>query len=99
MLHGHEAWHSKYCQPPVRPWHGQTAMDAKQSASLPGSGPLPSTTNELGTSVRQYYNSTLRISLTDELADEVKAPYSYRYWAFMRWVSDLRRRVLGQPVF
>ena len=99
MLHRYEVWHSKYFQPPVRPWDGQTAMDAEQSATVPGSGPLPSTTDALGTSVRQFYNSTFRVSLTDELADEVKAPYSYRYWAFMRWASDLRRRVLGQPVF
>jgi hypothetical protein len=99
MLHRYEAWHSKYFQAPVRPWDGQTAMDAEQSATVPGSGPLPSTTNALGTSIRQYYNSTFRFSLTAELSDEVKAPYSYRYWAFMKWASDLRKRVLGQPVF
>lgn len=99
MLHRYEAWHSKYFQPPVRPWDGQSAMDAEQSATVPGSGPLPGTTGALGTSVRQYYNSTFRATLTNELADEVKAPYSYRYWSFIRWASDLRRRVLGQPVF
>jgi hypothetical protein len=64
----------------------------------PGQGPLPGTIDALGTSVRQYYNSTFRDSLTEELQDEIKAPYSYRYWAFVKWVSDLRKRVLGQPV-
>lgn len=29
----------------------------------------------------------------------MKAPFAYRYWAFMKWVSDLRKRLLGQPVF
>jgi len=98
MLNRYEVWRSKYFQPPLRPWDGQSSMDAEQSATVPGAGPLPATTEALGTSVRLYYNSTYRISATDELADEVKAPYSYRYWAFMKWVSDLRKRVLVQPV-
>src|SRR5688572_1924054 len=99
MLNRYEAWHAKYHLPPVRPWDGQSATDAEQSATIPGGGALPATTDALGTAVRQYYNGTLRTALTDELADEVKAPYSYRYWAFFRWAADLRRRVLGQPVF
>ncbi len=98
MLSRYEAWRSKYFLTPVRPWDGQSAMDNEQSATVPGAGPLPATTEALGTSVRQYYNSTYRISATDELEDEVKAPYSYRYWAFVKWASDLRKRVLGQPV-
>ena len=98
MLSRYEAWRSKYFLPPLRPWDGQSSMDAEQSATVPGQGPLPGNTDALGTSVRLYYNSTYRISLTDELSDEVKAPYSYRYWAFMKWVGDLRKRVLRQPV-
>ncbi|MGH2558693.1 MAG: hypothetical protein ACRDJH_06485, partial [Thermomicrobiales bacterium] len=34
-----------------------------------------------------------------ELDDEIKTPYSYRYWAFVTWIGDLRKRLLGQPVF
>lgn len=98
MLARYEAWRSKYFQPPLRPWDGQSAMEAEQSVTVPGAGQLPATTEDLGTSVREYYNGTFRILLTDELADEVKAPYSYRYWAFMKWASDLRKRVMGQPV-
>lgn len=30
--------------------------------------------------------------------DEIKAPYSNRYWPFMKWVSDLRKRLLFEPV-
>jgi hypothetical protein len=99
MLARYEAWRSKYFQPPLRPWDGQSPMDAEQSATVPGDGPLPATTEALGTSIREYYNTTFRNSLTDELQDEVKAAYSYRYWAFMKWASDLRKRVLEQPVF
>ena len=98
MLSRYEAWRSKYFLAPVRPWDGQTAMDADQSATVPGQGSLPGTTEALGTSIREYYNSTFRVSLTQEMDDEVKAPYSFRYWAFIKWASDLRKRVLGQPV-
>lgn len=98
MLGRYEEWRSKYFLPPVRPWDGQSAMDIEQSATVPGVGPLPATTEALGTSIREYYNGTYRAGLTDELADEVKAAYSYRYWAFFKWASDLRKRVLAQPV-
>lgn len=98
MLSLYESWRSKYFLPPVRPWDGQSSMEAEQSATIPGAGPLPADTDTLGTSIRQYYNFDYRILLTDEMADEIKAPYSYRYWAFVKWASDLRKRVLGQPV-
>jgi hypothetical protein len=76
MLSRYEAWRSKYFLPPLRPWDGQSAMDSEQSATVPGNGPLPGTTEQLGTDIRLYYNNTYRGILTDELADEVKAPYS-----------------------
>jgi hypothetical protein len=98
MLARYEAWRSKYFLPPLRPWDGQSSMDAEQAASIPNQGPLPATIGALGTSIRQYYNTTFRGSVTDELQDEVKAPFSYRYWAFVKWMSDLRKRVLVQPV-
>ncbi|MBC7893293.1 MAG: hypothetical protein H7Y12_13840 [Sphingobacteriaceae bacterium] len=58
----------------------------------------------MGDAIRLYYNDLRHYfnpSTGDEMeiADEVKAPYSYRYWAFMKWASDLRKRLLGQPVF
>ncbi|QCK15637.1 ferredoxin reductase domain-containing protein [Mangrovivirga cuniculi] len=99
MLARYEAWRSKYYLPPVRPWDGQNDMDTDQSAIVPGEGSLPATIDELGTSIREYYNGDFRTFLAVELDDEVKAPQSYRYWAFMKWASDLRRRVQGQPVY
>ncbi|MCK0191740.1 MULTISPECIES: hypothetical protein [Arenibacter] len=98
MLSLYESWRSKYFLPPVRPWDGQSSMEGEQSATVPGAGPLPGNTDALGTSIRLYYNTNYRSLITEEMADEVKAPYSYRYWAFVKWASDLRKRVLGQPV-
>lgn len=75
----------------------------------PGSFPMGWTLDILGTAIRNYYN-TLRnlISATapngsfqrsTELTDEIKAPFGYRYWAFMKWAANLRARFLVQPVF
>ena len=110
MLARYEAWRSKYFLPPVRPWDGTLAFppDADNPvvplpASLSGIAfPASWTAVELGNAVRAYYNilRNYQNSASDrmELDDEIKAPYSYRYWAFMKWVSDLRKRLLGQPV-
>lgn len=98
MLARYEAWRRKYLLPPVRPWDGQSSMDVDQLASIPGVGPLPATTEALGTGVRHYFNDSFRSVVTAELEDEIKACFSYRYWAFAKWMSDLRKRVTGQPV-
>ena len=60
------------------------------------------TLNDLGDDVRDYYN-TLRHFMsggdaTEMNQDEIKAPFSYRYWAFMKWVADLRARLNFQTV-
>lgn len=60
------------------------------------------TLSDLGDGMRNYYNA-LRNSVlsgrSTELDDEIKAPFTYRYWAFMKWASDVRKRFLGEPVF
>jgi hypothetical protein len=110
MLASHETWRSKYFLPPLRPWDGQDVypgMGMVESPSLPatlnGSAfPGGWTENDLGTAVRNYYNQLRHYfgseGSTEMNQDEVKAPYSNRYWAFMKWVSDLRKRLLIQPV-
>lgn len=114
MLARYESWRAKYFLAPVRPWNGSDAFPDNDPATAPAGpslpvalngGPFPPgwTTNDLGSAVRAYYN-TLRNYVSPagnaiEMDDEVKAPFSYRYWAFMKWVSDLRKRLLGQPVF
>ena len=110
MLARYEAWRSLHLLPPVRPWDGTNLfleisplVNAVMPGALSGAFPGGWTTNDLGTSVRGYYNATRNYVTVDgrttEMDDETKAPFSYRYWAFMKWVSDLRKRLLGQPVF
>jgi hypothetical protein len=105
MLSRYEQWRVKYGLPLVRPWDGSNAfpepLAAPSGPSVPATlagGPFPAmwTASDLGVAVRNHY-ATVRGS-AEEMADEVKAPYSYRYWAFMKWASDLRRRLLGQIV-
>ena len=111
MLNRYESWRSASFLPPVRPWDGSDVFphegDPPVGPAIPSSlagGPFPPgwTTNDLGVAVETFYD-TLRNFIsggrTTELDDEVKAPFTYRYWAFMKWVSDLRKRLLGQPVF
>jgi len=114
MLARYQAWRSKYFLPPLRPWNGSdcfphppSTSEAPINAAVPASlsgGPFPAgwTTDNLGTAVRLYYNSLRHFTSPDgrelELQDEIKAPFSYRYWAFVKWADDLRRRLLGQPV-
>lgn len=113
MLARYEAWRSKYFLPPVRPWNGQNVFPDHQGSppvgpALPvtlNGSPFPAgwTTNDLGTAVRIYYNSLRHFldasfNATEMNQDEIKAPFSYRYWAFVKWVSDLRKRLNFQPV-
>lgn len=108
MLANYEEWRSKYFLPPLRPWDGQDmypGMGIPEGPTLPvtlnGSAfPGGWTQNDLGTAVRNYYNDMRHFgSAGNEMSrDEIKAPYSYRYWAFVKWVSDLRKRLFGQPV-
>lgn len=116
MLARYAQWRALWPRPlpPVRPWNGQDvfpdndgstpAVGPPMPLELQG-GPFPAgwTTNDLGSSVRGYYD-TLRdffdfSSGGTEMDDEVKAPFSLRYFSFMAWAADLRRRLLGQPVF
>lgn len=113
MLARYEAWRSKYFLPLLRPWDGQNVFPSHHGdppvgpalpATLNGS-PFPSgwTLNDLGSAVRAYYNTLRNFSDitsggTEFRQDEIKAAYSYRYWAFMKWVSDLRKRLNSQPV-
>lgn len=105
MLARYEQWRALHGLPAVRPWDGSNVFPEPLAApsgpavpaALAGS-PFPAmwTLGDLGVSIRGHY-ATVR-GTAEELSDEVKAPYSYRYWAFMKWVSDLRKRLLGQIV-
>ncbi|SHH91260.1 hypothetical protein SAMN04488109_6040 [Chryseolinea serpens] len=107
MLASYEEWRSKYFLPPVRPWNGldmYPGMGLPEGPILPvtlsgGAFPAGWTLDDLGNAVRNYYKETRHyFGGTEMNQDEVKTPYSHRYWAFMKWVSDLRKRLLGEPV-
>lgn len=108
MLTRFEAWLSKYFLPPLRPWNGQDVfpgMPPAEGPTMPASlsgGPFPAgwTIDNLGNELRNYYNAMRNYSGGMEMdIDEIKAPHSYRYWAFAKWMSDIRKRFLAQPVF
>ena len=113
MLARFEAWRSKYFLPPLVPWDGQDVFPDNMG-SPPIGPPLPvvlngspfpagTTQDSLGTAVRNYYNTLRHFSnasgdFTELNQDEIKAPFSYRYWSFIKWVSDLRKRLTFAPV-
>ena len=111
MLARYEQWRGVYTLPPARPWDGSNVFPHPGSAAvgptIPGDlagGPFPGgwALDDLGTSIEGHYD-TLRNYVDSgrsvEMTDEVKAPFSYRYWAFMKWAYDLRERFEGRPVF
>ena len=108
MLASYEEWRGKYFLPPVRPWDGQDmypGMGMPEGPTIPttlnGSAfPGGWTENDLGSAVRAYYNDMRHFgSEGNEMSrDEIKAPYSHRYWAFIKWVNDLRKRFRFEPV-
>jgi len=107
MLSRYSAWRALHALPPVRPWDGTNVfpepLSAPMSPAMPAalsaaSFPVGFTENDLGNTVETYYNSLRHFAGDIEMADVIKAPFSYRYWAFMKWVADLRSRLLGLPV-
>jgi hypothetical protein len=112
LLARYEAWRSKYFLPPLRPWDGQNVFPDNVGSPpvgplLPGNlngSPFPAgmTLNSLGTEIRNYYNALRHFNnggdATELNQDEIKAPFSYRYWALMKWASDLRKRLTFVPV-
>lgn len=113
LLARYEAWRSKYLLPPLRPWNGQDVFPDHMGTpptgpSLPATlngSPFPGgwTANDLGTAVRVYYNALRHFNdasfnYTEMNQDEIKAPFSARYWAFAKWASDLRKRLNSEPV-
>ncbi len=87
--------------PPVNSPDPNNLRTILPAGGAPGSFPAGWTMNDLGTAIRAYYNDLRNFNdgRTTELDDEIKAPFSYRYWAFMKWAANLRARLLVQPVF
>jgi hypothetical protein len=100
MLARYEAWLAAEVLPPVTPWDGvrrapwDPSQDLPLPSSLDGTFTGVSTLVSLGSELQNRYTS-----VASELAGLLKAPFSYRYWSYLRWAADMRRRFQGLPVF
>ena len=59
-------------------------------------------TNALGAAILTHWSAVRNFPTPwgdSEIQDEDTAPYSIRFWGFMKWASILRNRLLGIPVF
>jgi hypothetical protein len=103
MLPAYETWLSSEGLPPVTPWDGvrpvpwDPAQDLPLGAALDGSFTGVATLNALGLALRTRY--TLVAGTADELAGLLKAPFSYRFWSYLKWAWTMRERFEGRQVF
>jgi hypothetical protein len=97
----------------VLPWNAPTsggpAIDARLGsgqttaqlqANFGGSG--PAAIAGLGTAIRDHWTAVqgnLSPAGSLDVADPDTAPYSLRFWGFMKWAQTMRSRLLGIPVF
>src|SRR6266851_3527329 len=56
-------------------------------------------TNVLGAVLLTHWNTVRNFGPGIEIYVEGTAPYSIRFWGFMKWASVLKNRLLGIPVF
>jgi hypothetical protein len=56
-------------------------------------------TNALGAVLLIHWNTVRTFGGDIEIHVEGTAPYSIRFWGFMKWASALKNRLLGIPVF
>ncbi len=102
MLPAFEAWLSSRFLPPIIPWDGtrpepwDPASDIPLGTDLDGSFTGVASLDQLGAALRD------RFALVDNTADELngitKAPFSYRYWGYVKWAELMRRRFNGEIV-
>lgn len=99
MLPAYEAWLAAHNLPPIVPWDGtrpapwDPAQDQPLPASLDGSFTGVTTLDQLGSALRQRYADVA--SVAREIDELEKAPFSHRYWGFVRWAKAMRDRFNG----
>lgn len=109
MLPHFETWISSTGQPPLVPWNGAGLLAWETAASLqapPALGGLDGSFT--GISTRAQLSQALNQRFRDigyrrsfnlcELRDGVKAPFSHRYWSYVKWAQLLVRRFDGEVV-
>lgn len=113
MLPAYENWRATHYLPPIVAWKGTqpAAWDSTQDIALPPSleDSLTGITSldQLGVALRDHY---LNVALTaielgshhsfTQIRQEglEKAPFSYRFWGFIKWASLLRDRFNGEVI-
>lgn len=103
MLPAFEQWLVDEGLPPLTSWDGvrrapwDPALDLALPASLDGTFTGVATLADLGAALRDRLTSVSAVA--SELAALLKAPFSYRYWAYLSWARDMRHRFQGVTVF
>lgn len=99
MLSAYESWLASNNLPPVTVWDGviPRPWDPSDNVPLPveldGSFTGVSSVDDLGEALRDHWNTVALKA--DELPGLIKAPFSYRYWGYMKWAQHLRNRFNG----
>jgi hypothetical protein len=55
--------------------------------------------NALGQAIRAHWLDVRAFNPGGDIGDDDTAPYSIRFWGFMKWAAVMRNRFLGIPVF
>jgi hypothetical protein len=103
MLAAYEAWVAAEGLPPVTPWDGvrpqpwNPALTVALGPDLDGSFIGIGNLDQLGTALRTRYTAVA--GLAQELNGVLKAPFSYRFWGYLKWSWQMRERFLGRQVF
>lgn len=108
-----EDWLRAHNLPPIYPYNGSnlTEWDSGDDANVGLGLPLPSnlqptaltfaSQEDLGVALRDRLNQMQtggNTVLSADLQDLVKAPYSHRFWGYLKWASLIARRWAGELV-
>jgi len=102
MLPAFESWLASENLPPIVPWNGvnpepwDTASNIPLGSDLDGSFTSISNLDDLGAALRDRY--AIVDGTADELSGITKAPFSYRYWGYVKWAEQMRRRFNGEII-
>lgn len=100
MLAAYENWLADNNLPPVTVWEGEFPLpwDPTNNAPIPveldGSFTGVASEDDLGEALKDRWDDEVSPRASELNGDE-KAPFSYRYWGYMKWAQQLRDRFNG----
>jgi hypothetical protein len=102
MLPAFESWRAAHNLPPIVPWDGTRSEPWDSSSDIPLGTDLDGTFTGISTLAQLGAALDGRLTLVGGTADELngltKAPFSYRYWSFVKWASQIRDRFNGAVI-